>query len=530
MHDSKPVLKKRLDFILNSFWLGACMVLGAVFIYNNIVFLAALANHSDRLLLEGPYDWPDTAVFTDLIRTGYWTNPNPQFISGGQVWGLFPPLFMLVAIPFDMVIQNLSYTFLILAFLIQIPVFYYTMRDWPHKTQKIFILLILGWSAITWHQFPLVMRLREQLAVLFMVLMYKNVFKLSPIINHFVFSSLMILSQPTVAIIGGLLYPFIEAEGRIEKIDRRYLVSLVALCLIFIGVYSEHIALKGQNMAPLNAIGFAHFVVDIAAPNYLPFLLMQLLIISVFFVRFDRKIFVWIWVAYIIGMAALIMLTYMPSLFMRVVGPFSEDFNPFFYVMFVLGALHPGKTPADEAQVKLAGILIFAYLAVFIIAPPSLIGSTPSYSEIFARIPAGSTVLPVSVYFWEQPRWVLFKAFDFRLMSEFYLRRIPIRTYYSPMQQFYDTEQVWPDAQAFIQSVDSSDWETCIQARDRLSAKVDYLSIYAVSPIDDRHSWSYGLWSRLNNQSIMARCGVETTPALSTDAMENDLVSIRLKP
>ncbi len=496
-------IRRQLAFL---FW--ACVLF--------FIALIAVKAASLALLIINPQakyfivDWPDTAAMSEMAARGQLFSPDAHFIAGSQIFGLFPPLFYLLTALFNLITHNTSLSFVLLSVPLQIITTYLVVRDWKDWRQILLLVLLLNFNFPATHFFPVVGRLRELLAVFFLVMLYKNPFKIRPEMLYALCGGLMVLTQPLVAMLGLFIYPLMQAGWEPFKIKRIYLLILLALGALFGLVYYQHFLLK-----PLDNPAFSSLRCIDSVPIFSSFpayLLAMFLVPAIFFGYFSPRPVNYLLAAYLVGILFLLVLQNFPDLFITLLRPFKEDlcFNALYPILCFFALFAPASGKPKRGWSNLLAALLILQLLFSIMTWPSFdIGAKTYGQSVFEKVPSGARILAIDVLLWNQPEKAVFDGFNFWFSSEVYLRNASVLTYYSPMQQYYDTERLVPESMALLESIRSQNLSDCQYHGRLLSKRVDYLFVESVATSRANESWANKQLDRMGNASWLEKCGME---------------------
>ncbi len=493
-------------------------IFGYIALSSYFVIIMEMVGKIDQLYLY-PYDWPDTIFFTRLVSEGlFFTNPVSGFIASGSMAGLFPPLFHVFAFLVNLAFNNMNLTLVFISISLSFALAYLILKDWHDWRLRVLLFCFIFLPPFQYGLFPFPSRLRVLLALLFLVLMFKNPLKMDRVKCFLLFGTLIVLSQPLIAIMGIAAYFFIDSADKKFRLERRMLAPLALLVAIFVSVYSGHLYYKFLSPPASNG-GFEVVACSIEAMyiifSFTPWMFLFYCIVVPFFLLFlpsrDLKILFLIFIA-TIAFGGL--LRVFPSLLIKVLSIFGEDLcmplSPYiaFFAIFPPGR---GAIPG-----KLVSTFVVASLAVMMFLQASVLYHydigyklRKTYEELALSFQPHTTVLSMRLFFLEDTKKVYFESFDFRLMSIMYLAGMPNTFYYSPMQQFYDTENLLPAVKKFVDSLSSTNASECSDAADFLGNRTDYLHISPSFPNMHNYSWSYNQSKRLANKSFLNSCGVD---------------------
>ncbi|HIG97807.1 TPA: hypothetical protein HA231_00045 [Candidatus Woesearchaeota archaeon] len=487
--------------------LALILVFGALSAAFYIQYLSSIhANFSQ--LTEMIYDWPDTSFFTQLVQQGGFLEPiGSPFIAGGSMAGTFPPLFHFIAAMVNTVIGDLNSTNFVLSVLLSSIVAYLALKDWPGWQMKLALFILLFFPPLQWPGFPLSMRLRELVADILLILMFKNPMQWERRNVFLIGGALLILTQPLVAMGGIAAYFFFDQNGRL-KLEKRLVLSCILLASFFFLVYHHHVLLKlGESVAAPSfvPIGCAYNVM--ATPYfYIPMAIMT--IVTLYYCK-SRELKV-LWVAVVLALLALFNLTCFPGIFLSIISPVKEDFCLFLFPLFLFFSLFPIKAlPAGKWHRSLPNLLLAAAMLWLVLSPPTL-GKwlKDEFDRPLSVIQPNRTILGVGLYIWDQTHDAHFVNFDFRLMSLMALKVRQNPIYYSPANQFYDTEKLLPPVREFYDALSSHDLERCRAARAALASRMDYLILNIRISDDSAGSWSSRQKELLSERDFLRECGV----------------------
>ncbi|GEM_PF-4941522 len=455
------------------------------------------------------FDWPDTASMARMFERGQFFSSPPMFINGESIFGLFPPFYYVVVSFFDLFFQDVFVSMFVLSILLQLATTYLIVRDWKNPHLALFIVLVLNFNALTGHYFPVVIRLRELLGVFLMVLMFKNPLKINEKANFAAMSLLLALTQPMVWFIGALGFILAKSDWSKKKLDPVFILSFLLSSLAFVIAYHKHILIKLAYPGASACIGCLGTVITFLSS---PLLLSSffLVVAPFFLLALDDWRIKLAWAILVAALLAVVLLQVQPSLLFTVLSPLKEDLCiHLLYPAIAFVSLFP---PKNKKIGKLASIVLMFILVLqafySMLNPFGLDYKTSSNLLIADHIQPGSKVLTYWVYFWEPAKLELFKSFHMQFMGESYLRNVSFQIHYSPMQQFYDTNNLLPDATGFFSSLKEKDAEKCKYFSSRIREKEEYIVLfYEISSFNKNHPWTENILDSYSDAKFAKACG-----------------------
>ncbi|VVB66787.1 Uncharacterised protein [Candidatus Gugararchaeum adminiculabundum] len=485
-----------------------------VFLNNYLYFLGETYTNFNGLIWLS-YDWPDTAFFTQIVQHGgFFTEQKQFFIAGGTMAGSFPPLFHILAAGLNLVANNITLTLVIMSILLSLLTAYFLLKDWPGWQFKYLLLLVLFFPPFQFPSFPIIMRLRELLAFLILTLMFKNPFKLSREAIFLIGGALLILSQPLVALFGIAAFFVLDHEKLSINLERKMLLPLAALAILFLLTYSTHTLAKFSGNESIQAgctygtIGCgANIIYEIYTLK--PFLLF--LVLTPLFLQFSpTKEIKNFWLAFLAFYSLLLLLTFFPEFFLKAISPIKEDLCLFLFPFIAFFALFPPKLKILDKRNELLLLLLLA-MVLAVSAPIKerydwdLKNSSDAALAVYKD---NKTSLDVSLFFWDSTQKEYFESFDFRFMVQVAMQKHGNKMYYSPMQQFYDSDGMLPLVKNLLDSIVAKDLEKCSKARYELSKKIDYLHLQIELSDPSCLGWGRAQEMKLADKVFLEECGI----------------------
>lgn len=434
------------------------------------------------------YDWPDIAFFTKVVQDGRFFSDYPEhFINGGAMAGAFPPVFHIIAAAVNLAFNDLENTLTFCSIALSLLSAWLLLKDWPGWGLKIALFLLLFFPPVQPYAFPMVMRMREMLAVLFLVLMFKDAFRLGWFRNLLVGGSLLVLTQPLVALMGIPLF-FAVRNGRIDlRLDRKTLLAIIFISLLFLLTYHSHAVNKLQALLSgasaqcgFNAIGCAFTVLtELWSARFFAMFLGFAPLFIAFTPHRDIRL---LWLFSLAGYLLLALLGLFPDLVVKLLFLVSQDVCMSVYPLVAFFCLFPPKSQPKTQRMRLlvAWLVFFSLWSAASCRSLGLEWAWPlktADQAVIASVGSDKTMLNVNLYRMASNEEVYFNNFNFHIMSLAVLEGVPVRMHYSPYNQFYDTANLLPLVRNFIDSGFSRDLAGCLGARAALANRTDYLHI-----------------------------------------------------
>ncbi len=511
-HPAQAFLPVKLPSLPTLVFYGVVLLLLIQLVSGYAAFLNYLYSNSGTLLWKA-YDWPDTAVMVQSVMDGRFFSGYPEaFISGKSMFGLFPPLLPLLAGVINLATGNIAITFVLLSAVLSLLISYFTAKDWPAWPQKLIVVLFLFCYPIVGDVPPFIVRLRELFAVFLLVLLFKNPFRMKPEKNYLVLGLLLILSQPLVALIGLLSYPFLNPENWKMKADLRSFAVFAALALAFTATYHQHILLNlPGGAANTNSLGQC---LPKAYGIPLDAMLTLFSVPALFFFVFSRNNLVrGALLLFTLWWFSLIVFSENTGLLSLLAFPVKDDFIFQTLPFFAFFALFPppGKPKDGNTKHLLAILLVLALLLanMKIGAPLNSAGAEETqFRNIAGSLQNHSKILSMTFYAVESKRAFFFSGSDFRLISEIFLKKLPVQAYYSPFQSFYDTEGLYAPVSGLIGSINEKNRSACVSFAGNLSRKTDYLHLGLSVIHNGDRGWSGRALANLADRGFLEECGI----------------------
>lgn len=513
---------------------GVVLLLLIQLVSGYAAFLHYLYSNSGTLLWKA-YDWPDTAVMVQSVMDGRFFSGYPEaFISGKSMFGLFPPLLPLLAGIINLAIGNIATTFVLLSAVLSLLISYFTAKDWPAWPQKLIVVLFLFCYPIIGDVPPFIVRLRELFAVFLLVLLFKNPFRMKPEKNYLILGLLLILSQPLVAVIGLLSYPFLNQDNWKIKADLRSFAIFAALVLAFTATYHQHILLNlPGGAANTNSLGQCLPKVY-GIP--LDAMLSLFSVPALFFFVFSRNNLVrGVFLLFTLWWFSLIVFSENTGLLSLLAFPVKDDFSFQTLPFFAFFALFPppGKPKDANAKHLLCALLVLTLLLanLKIDAPLNSAGAEEmQFRNLAGALQNHSKIASLTFYAVESKHTFFFSGSDFRLISEIFLKKLPVQAYYSPFQSFYDTEGFYAPVSGLIGSINEKNSSACASFARGLSAKADYLHLGLSVIHNGDRAWSGRALASLADRGFLEKCGISLVADESGNGTDKVQILYRFNP